>query len=95
MQAWCRDLIALRRSLSSLNNGEPGNALATFDENQRWLTLTRGTVDIHCNFGDLEHRFPAPSGSRLLLASRSTIAIADSGIALPSDSVAIVETAGA
>lgn len=91
MQTWHRDLIQLRRSLPSLNNGEPGNTRVTFDESQRWLTMTRGEVQVHCNFGDGEHQFPVPAGSRLLLASQNTIAMAASEITLPADSVAVIK----
>jgi hypothetical protein len=64
----------------------------TFEETQRWLTFTRGDVQTHCNLGDGERDFPVPPGGTLLLASRTQIAIGDSIIRLPPDSVAIVGT---
>lgn len=90
MRAWYRDLIRLRRNTPSLNRGEPGNARVTFDETARWLTLRRGDLQTHCNLGGNDHPFPVPPHSRLLLASRDGITVADSSVTLPPDSVAIV-----
>ena len=94
MQAWYRDLIRLRDSTCSLNNGEPGNARVIFDETQRWLTLQRGDVQTHCNLGGSDHQFPVAPGCRLLLASQTEISIAESLLTLPPDAVAIVRTLG-
>jgi maltooligosyltrehalose trehalohydrolase len=93
MLAWYRELIRLRRSTPSLNCGEPGNAQVTFDETERWLTLNRDEIQLHCNLGTLDHPFATPSGSSLLLASRLGIEIRDSVVLVPSDSAAIVRVA--
>ena len=95
MRAWYRDLIRLRRSTPSLNNGEPGNARVIFDEAEKWLTLERGEILTHCNLGAGRHQFHVPEGSTLLLSSRDAIAIHDSAVTLPPDSVAIIRTPGA
>ncbi len=91
MRNWYRDLIRLRRSTPSLNNGEPGNARVTFDESEKWLTLQRGEIQLHCNLGDQEHTFALQEGSILLLASRNEMAIENSALRLPPDSVVIVQ----
>ncbi len=91
MRAWYRDLIRLRRSTPSLNDGEPGNTLVQFDEADQWLTLERGEILTHCNLGARERRFPAPKGSKLLLCSRPGLAVQGSTLGLPPDSVAIVQ----
>ncbi len=90
MQAWYRDLIRLRRSVPALNNGEAGNVHVTFDEAQKCLSIERGDILLHCNLGESDQAFPAPDCSRLTLASHSGIAIRESQIILPPDSVAIL-----
>jgi len=90
MQVWYRDLIRLRRSTHSLNNGEPGNARVTFDETRKWLTLDRGEILTICNLGDGDHQFTLPESSRLLLASNRAITIRDSALTLLPDSVVII-----
>jgi maltooligosyltrehalose trehalohydrolase len=94
MQAWYRDLIRLRRSTPSLNDGEPGNARVTFDEANGWLTLERGQIQVHCNLGQLDREVPAEEGCRIVLASRAGTEIRNSAIILPPDSVAIVQKHG-
>ena len=91
MRTWYGDLIRLRRSTPCLNNGEPGNARANFDETERWLTIERGAIVTHCNLGADEHRFPVPDGSALLLSSRSGTSIRNSALTLPAFSVAILK----
>jgi maltooligosyltrehalose trehalohydrolase len=91
MQEWYRELIRLRRSTASLNDGEPGNTRVKFDEDGRWLSLERGEIRVLCNLGRSEHRFLVPDRSTLELASRVEIALEGSALRLPPDSVAIVK----
>ena len=94
MKAWYRDLIRLRRSTPSLNNGEPGNARVTFDEKKRWLALERGEVLTLCNLGGNDREFPVPEGSTVLLSSRRGVAIRNARLLVMPDSVAIVQCRG-
>jgi maltooligosyltrehalose trehalohydrolase len=90
MLAWYRDLIRLRRSTPSLNNGEPGNTSATFDEERKWLCMRRGSVIVACNFSEENQSVPGHSHINLLLASRPGIYIQNQAISLPPESVAIL-----
>jgi maltooligosyltrehalose trehalohydrolase len=92
MKAWYRDLIRLRRSTPSLNNGEPGNVRVKFDENERWLVLQRGEVLTLCNLGGNDHEFAVPEGSTMLLTSRGGAAIRNAGLVVAPDSVVIVQS---
>ena len=58
MLDWYRELIQLRRSTPSLNNGEPGNTVVTFNEEERWLCTARGSVVIACNLGSDSRPLP-------------------------------------
>jgi maltooligosyltrehalose trehalohydrolase len=94
MQAWYRDLIRLRRSTPSLNDGDPGNTRVIFDETNRWLTLKRREIQAHCNLGQGHHVFPVEKGATVILASRAGIEIRNSAILLPADSIAILKSHG-
>ena len=90
MLRWHRELIRLRRATPCLNNGEPGNVRVTFDEDERWLRMERGSIRVLCNLGSSSRSFPLTDDSKLLLASRNEIAVSRSSIELPPDTVAVV-----
>jgi maltooligosyltrehalose trehalohydrolase len=90
MLAWYRDLIRLRRSTPSLNNGEPGNTSASFNEEQKWLCMRRGSIIVACNFSEENQSVPSHPESNLLLASRPGVEIQDHTVVLPPESVAIL-----
>jgi len=90
MLAWYRDLIRLRRSTPSLNNGEPGNTSASFNEEERWLCMRRGSIFVACNFSNEERTAPGYPPMNLLLASRPGVSPQERSITLPPESVAIL-----
>jgi maltooligosyltrehalose trehalohydrolase len=92
MLDWYRALIRLRRATPCLNNGGQGNVCVTFDEEQGWLQMQRGTIQVLSNLGAAERTFPIPQSSSLLLASHETIRIAGNTITLPRDSAAVLRT---
>jgi maltooligosyltrehalose trehalohydrolase len=94
MLSWYHDLIRLRRSTSSLNTGEPGNSRVVFDEANRWLTLQRGEIRMHCNLGHGSREFPVEEGETVSMASRAGIEIRNAVVLLPCDSVAILQNQG-
>ena len=68
MLAWTRALIHLRRSSSSLNDGDLGHLRVSFDDDKRWLRMERGQVTVVANLGDEAADFPV-DGNRVLLLS--------------------------
>jgi maltooligosyltrehalose trehalohydrolase len=94
MLDWYRELITLRRSSESLNNGDPGNTQVTYSEEQKWLCVVRGTVVIACNLGSSPRSFPLERGAKLLLASRAGFLVEDDSVTLPPDAVAVLQTDG-
>jgi maltooligosyltrehalose trehalohydrolase len=91
MLNWYRELIRLRRSTPSLNNGEPGNTKAAYNEEQKWLRVARGSVVIACNLASSSRSLPVGHDAKLILASRPDVVVEDGRIALPPDSVAILK----
>jgi maltooligosyltrehalose trehalohydrolase len=87
---WHRALIRLRRTTPCLNNGDPGNVCVTFNEEEGWLRVERGTITVLANLGAAEKTFPVPQSSSLELASHKTIRIAEDKISLPRDSIAVM-----
>jgi len=87
---WYRALIRLRRSAPSLNDGTPGNTRVTYDEQEKWLRIDRGNIAVICNLGE-EHQFAILAAARVLLASQSISKPDHIRIALPQDSVVILE----
>jgi maltooligosyltrehalose trehalohydrolase len=92
MLHWYRELIRLRRSTQSLNNGEPGNTKVTYNEERRWLCVSRGSVEIACNLASNPRLLPLNRDAKLILASRAGVEIGNGGITLPPDAVAVLQT---
>ena len=63
-----------------------------FDEDARWLRVTRKRVTIACNLSAAPQSIPIASGvaHRIAMASDSRIALDGSCVDLPPDSVAIL-----
>jgi len=89
MLAWYRELIRLRRSTPSLNDGQPGHTCVRYDQNEMWLCMERGNVTVICNLSKDELRVPMPQGKRLILNSHANVRERDGQAYLPKDSVAI------
>ena len=92
MLSWYRELIRLRRTTSSLNDGEPGHTHVSYSEEEMWLRMERGDIAILCNLGRCERSISVPTGGRVVLRSREGISQRDATVVLPSDSVAVIST---
>jgi maltooligosyltrehalose trehalohydrolase len=91
MFEWYRDLIRLRRTNPCLNDSAQGNTVVTFDEQNTWIRIHRGTIAVICNLGVSDIAFVAPAESKTLLASRRTIKTTDSEVILPPDTIAVLK----
>jgi maltooligosyltrehalose trehalohydrolase len=92
MLAWHRDLIRLRRTTPCLNNGEPGHTRVTYNQQEQWLRMDRGSITVICNLSQSDRTIPLPAPSRLFLTSKSEVQMNEAAAILPSDTVAIVRT---
>jgi maltooligosyltrehalose trehalohydrolase len=90
MLAWYKALIRFRRDTPCLNDGTAGKVHMTFDEHAKWLRMERGDVMVICNLGDRDQTFAVSRDGRIVLASQSAIQVSECKLALPSDSVAVV-----
>jgi maltooligosyltrehalose trehalohydrolase len=62
MLAWYKELIALRRRESVLTNGRMEDVETRCDEVARWFVMTRGPIDVVCNFSKATQEIPTKSG---------------------------------
>jgi maltooligosyltrehalose trehalohydrolase len=92
MLAWHQTLIAVRRRLSSLTDGEMAQVSVLFDETERWLTMARGPVLVACNFAETPRIIScaAAKEKRMVLSSADDILVEDTTLMLPAQAVAIL-----
>ena len=91
MLDWYRQLIQLRRTIPSLNNGEPGNTEVAYSEEQRWLRVMRGRIVIAISLAPSAVLVPLEHKASLSLSSRPNVVVGSGGIILPSDSIAVLQ----
>jgi maltooligosyltrehalose trehalohydrolase len=92
MLAWHCQLLALRRRLPDLCDGDLSRVRTIFDEEEGWLVMNRGAGTVAANFS-AERRFVPlpPEPGVVILASTNYIRLAGNGrLDLPPESVAIL-----
>ena len=89
---WHKALIALRRRLPELSDGDFDAVHPTWDEDAAWFCLTRGPVTIAGNLAAATQAVPVPvEATTILLASDPPAThLAAGTVTLPPDAVAIV-----
>ena len=91
MLAWYRALIRLRRSTPCLNDGAPGKTRVTYDEEEKWLRMERGTIGVICNLGEMDQLIPHSARRRRPSCIAAGIAAREEdAIVLPPDTVAVI-----
>jgi len=89
MLEWYKQLIRLRRSTPELVNGRLDDVTVSIDEDDRWLVMDRGMIQVACNLGEEPLHIELPSGSSLLLGSDEVV-FSEDRLTLPPDSVSVV-----
>jgi maltooligosyltrehalose trehalohydrolase len=93
VEAWYRELLALRRSVPDLAAGDLAGIEVELDEEQRTLWVRRGDVLICCNLSTEERGVAAGASAgvaEILLASRDGIRLDGDRVHLPGPSVAVL-----
>ena len=90
MLDWFTQLIHIRRSSPSLNDGDTTHTKVSFDPEKCWLVMDRGQVQILTNLGSQPAPFDIPNGYKLIAQSQKEVAVQDNKITLPPDSLAIL-----
>jgi maltooligosyltrehalose trehalohydrolase len=88
--AWHKQLIALRRNTPEFTDGRLDRVEVQLSENDQWLTFRRGEYVIAVNLSQGMRTVPLAFPGKLVLASDAGCMIHESGLEMPSDSVAIL-----
>jgi maltooligosyltrehalose trehalohydrolase len=88
---WYRSLIALRRAQASLRDGDYRAMRVAVDEHEQSIMIERSDVLVICNLAAEARVIRTKPTARLLLASEEAITVRDSEVALPAESVVILE----
>jgi maltooligosyltrehalose trehalohydrolase len=94
--SWYRSLLALRRASPELTDPRLDQVRADYDEQARWLLITRGPLRIAANLGIAPAKLsltPPEAHPTLLAASTPDITTETGSILLPPASFAVAETA--
>lgn len=89
---WYGSLIKLRRRLPALSDGRLEQTSVLFDEEARWLIMTRGSAVVVCNFADTSQRIPCAGveGKDTLLPSEEGVSLEQNAVLMPGQAVAIM-----
>ncbi|HVA86312.1 MAG TPA: malto-oligosyltrehalose trehalohydrolase [Candidatus Saccharimonadales bacterium] len=92
---WHRRLIELRHIIPELRNGRLDQVAVAFDEEERWLTLCRGSIVVAVNLAGEPRRPPIGGGPGvILMASTGGVQTNGESVYLPANSVAILRATG-
>ena len=58
---WYKRLTRLRASTPELRDGAFNQVDVVYDEDRRWLVMTRGPISMAMNLGKQKHRVPIPA----------------------------------
>ena len=90
---WHRELIRLRRSEPALRDGNLAAVEVNYDEDAKWLVMTRGAITLSCNFAAQRRSVPVRSSAqRMLLVSGDSIRLHSGAMELPAHSAAILRS---
>jgi maltooligosyltrehalose trehalohydrolase len=95
MLRWYKDLIALRRESPILTDGRLWQVDVEFDEEAQWLVVTRGSLQVFCNFSNREQQLPLAVAQPAFLSSDGRgVRVNGDKILLPPESVVIARAKG-
>lgn len=93
MLAWVKELIHLRRTTADLNDGDLGHLHVEGREEDKLLTMRRGSIRVLANLGQTLWTTDLRERESLRLASRDEVRPAEGKIGMPAMSFAVLITA--
>ena len=87
---WYKKLIQLRRSQSCLTDGRLDLVQTTFDEPSQWFVMSRGPLEVVCNFSDKRQTIPISDTPRDVLSPDQGWSLRSGHIEMPAESVVIL-----
>lgn len=91
MLNWYGNLIAIRKSSPELANGSLEETQVEYSEDEKWLVLRRGRIEVAANLGNAPLNRHLPPAAKLLLVSNSSVKLESATLIVPQDSVAILK----
>jgi maltooligosyltrehalose trehalohydrolase len=91
MLAWYKQLIALRKRHPELTNGLLEDTKIEFSEEEKWLAMQRGNLEVVVNLRNQPLKRQVHPASKLLLSSNAAAKINEASLNLPPDTVAILK----
>ncbi len=92
MLRWYKELISLRRSTPALTDGRLWQVDVEFDEEAKWLVMTRGTVEVLVNFSDHPQAVPSSVTEPQILCSEVNCEAQPGHLMMPPESIAIARS---
>ena len=89
MLTWYKQLIALRKEHPELTNGSLEDTKVEYSEEEKWLVMRRGDLEVVVNLGNQPLTRKMPTLSKLLLLSNAEAKTDQTSLTLPPDTVAI------
>ena len=89
MLDWYRQVIALRKSHPELTDGSLKKIKVEYSEEEKWLAMRRGDLEIVVNLRNQPLKRQIPLASKVVLSSNAAIKTDRASLNLPPDSVAI------
>jgi maltooligosyltrehalose trehalohydrolase len=90
MLDWFKQMIHLRRSSNSLNDGDLSHTKVRYDQDNCWLAIERGQVHILANLGSKPVDLEVPERYRLAACSRPAVQPNAGKITLPAHTFAVL-----
>ncbi len=86
---WHKQLVALRRRIPDLSDGDFHQVHTTLDEDAQWFVLRRGDITVATNLAPEPQPVPVPGATSVLLSS-DVAELREDAVQLPPDSVAVL-----
>ncbi len=94
MLAWYQELIALRRARPELTSPWLDQVRVRYDEDERWLVVDRGSLQVAANLAGSPRRLPLGAlGATVLAASCAGVVLAGADAVMPPTALAVIEMA--
>lgn len=90
MLDWYRRLIALRHQEPPLTCGMLERDTVSYNEEQKWLRMVRGSIEVAFNAGESEVKLPLLPNTECLMVSCEAVTLDADGVRLPAGSVAVL-----
>jgi maltooligosyltrehalose trehalohydrolase len=91
MLAWVKELIRLRHSTVSLNDGDLGHLKIECHKENKSFVMERGKLRILANLGENPVTIDLLDGETLRLSSRDGVVLSEGQVAMPKMSFAVLD----